>query len=38
VDLAHLARLVEAAARAARLLADGDAPAWKPGGRPLPPH
>ena len=34
VDLAHLARLVDAAARAARLLADGPAPAWHPGGRP----
>lgn len=38
VDIAHLTRLVEAAARAARLLADGDAPVWKPGGRPLPHH
>lgn len=38
VDLAHLARLAEAAARAARLLADGDPPVWNPGGRPLPPH
>ncbi|MEP6687559.1 MAG: M20/M25/M40 family metallo-hydrolase [Gemmatimonadales bacterium] len=38
VDLAHVARLAAAAARAARLLADGDPPVWKPGGRPLPPH
>jgi hypothetical protein len=36
VDLAHLARMVDATARAARLLADGEAPAWKPGGRPVP--
>ena len=36
IDDAHLARLVDAAARAARLLADGEAPAWKPGGRPAP--
>jgi Zn-dependent M28 family amino/carboxypeptidase len=38
VDLAHVARLAGAAARAARILADGDPPAWKPGGRPLPVH
>jgi hypothetical protein len=38
VDLAHLSRLAYAAARAARLLADGDPPVWKPGGRPLPAH
>ncbi|HET6578779.1 MAG TPA: M20/M25/M40 family metallo-hydrolase [Gemmatimonadales bacterium] len=37
IDDAHLARLVDAAARAARLLADGEPPAWKPGGRPVPP-
>jgi hypothetical protein len=36
VDLAHLARMVDATARAARLLADEDAPVWKPGGRPVP--
>ena len=34
IDDAHLARLVDATARAARLLADGDPPAWHPGGRP----
>ncbi|MBA3496689.1 MAG: M28 family peptidase [Gemmatimonadales bacterium] len=38
VDVAHLARLVDATARAARLLADGEAPVWKPGGRPVPPQ
>jgi Zn-dependent M28 family amino/carboxypeptidase len=36
IDTAHLAALVDATARAARLLADGDAPQWKPGGRPAP--
>ncbi len=34
IDGNHLATMVQAAARAARLLADGDAPAWNPGGRP----
>jgi Peptidase family M28 len=34
IDGRHLATMVRAAARAARLLADGDAPAWNPGGRP----
>ena len=34
IDGAHLATMVQAAARAARLLADGDAPTWNPGGRP----
>jgi hypothetical protein len=34
VEAGHLAALVDAAARAARLLADGEAPAWKAGGRP----
>jgi hypothetical protein len=36
VDLDHLARMVDAAARAARVLADGEAPTWYPGGRPAP--
>jgi Peptidase family M28 len=36
IDLDHLARLVDAAARAARLLADGEAPTWHPGGQPVP--
>jgi Zn-dependent M28 family amino/carboxypeptidase len=36
IDAAHLASLVDAVARAARLLADGDAPVWKSGGRPPP--
>src|SRR5690242_3007646 len=34
IDGRHLATMVRAAARAARLLADGDAPTWNPGGRP----
>ncbi|HEU5171161.1 MAG TPA: M20/M25/M40 family metallo-hydrolase [Gemmatimonadales bacterium] len=34
IDFAHLAGVVEAGARLVRLLADGEAPAWHPGGRP----
>ncbi|HET7468408.1 MAG TPA: M20/M25/M40 family metallo-hydrolase [Gemmatimonadales bacterium] len=34
IDARHLATMVQAAARAARLLADGEAPTWNPGGRP----
>ena len=34
VDPVHLARVIEATARAVRLLADGPRPAWKPGGQP----
>lgn len=34
VDAAHMARVVDAAVRAARLLADGPAPRWVPGGAP----
>jgi hypothetical protein len=37
LDYAHAARVVEAAARAVRLMADGPRPAWKAGGRPTPP-
>jgi len=33
-DPAHLAQAIVAAARAVRLLADGPAPQWVPGGRP----
>jgi Zn-dependent M28 family amino/carboxypeptidase len=36
-DTAHMAAVIEAAARAVRLLADGPKPEWKPGGRPEPP-
>jgi len=34
VDAVHLARVIEATARAVRLLADGPKPVWKPGGQP----
>ncbi|HKT61157.1 MAG TPA: M20/M25/M40 family metallo-hydrolase [Gemmatimonadales bacterium] len=34
IDGKHLAAMVQAAARAARILADGEAPTWNPGGRP----
>ena len=37
VDFPHMARVIDAAARAARLLADGRAPQWIPGGRPERP-
>ncbi|HEX2202736.1 MAG TPA: M20/M25/M40 family metallo-hydrolase [Longimicrobium sp.] len=37
IDFAHMTEVVRAAVRAARLLADGPAPVWKPGGRPTPP-
>ena len=33
-DPAHMAQVIAAAARAVRLLADGPAPRWTPGGRP----
>jgi Zn-dependent M28 family amino/carboxypeptidase len=35
-DAAHMAAVIEAAARAVRLLADGPKPEWKPSGRPEP--
>jgi hypothetical protein len=38
VDFAHLTSVVRAAAAATRLLADGPAPRWNPGGRPLAPQ
>ena len=34
IDPAHMAQVVSAAARAVRLLADGPAPQWTPGGKP----
>ena len=34
LDYAHMTSVIEAAARAVRLLADGPAPRWNPGGRP----
>jgi Zn-dependent M28 family amino/carboxypeptidase len=36
VDAGHMAALIDAAARAVRLLADGPRPEWKPGGMPGP--
>ena len=36
IDVAHMTRAVEAAARAVRVLADGPPVEWKPGGRPAP--
>ncbi len=33
-DVPHMAKVIEAAARAVRLLADGPKPEWKEGGRP----
>ncbi len=34
IDAGHMAEVIRAAVRAVRLLADGVAPQWKPGGRP----
>jgi len=34
IDFPHMARVVEAAAKLVRLLADGPRPEWHPGGRP----
>lgn len=34
IDFAHLELAVDAVARAVRILADGEAPTWSPGGRP----
>ena len=36
IDFAHLAQAADVVARAIRLLADGPAPTWRPGGRPTP--
>ena len=38
VDFAHMTAVIRAAAEATRLLADGPAPQWNPGGRPLQPQ
>jgi hypothetical protein len=35
VDFEHMTAVIEAAARAVRLLADGPRPDWHPGGRPV---
>ena len=37
VDFPHMTSVIRAGAAATRLLADGPAPRWYPGGRPLPP-
>jgi Iap family predicted aminopeptidase len=37
IDYAHMTAVIRAAAAATRLLADGEAPRWNPGGRPIPP-
>lgn len=34
LDYGHMAQVIEAGARAVRILADGPRPEWKPGGRP----
>lgn len=34
IDFGHVTMVIDAAARAVRILADGPAPAWNPGGRP----
>jgi hypothetical protein len=34
IDTVHMARVIEATAKAVRLLADGPKPEWHPGGRP----
>ena len=37
LDFDHLAQAADLVTRAARVLADGPKPTWKPGGRPAPP-
>ena len=37
IDFPHMTAVIRAAAAATRLLADGPAPRWYPGGRPMPP-
>lgn len=36
IDFDHMAKVIDAATRAVRMLADGPRPEWKPGGRPAP--
>jgi hypothetical protein len=38
IDFAHVTGVIRAGAMAARILADGPAPTWKPGGQPPPDH
>ncbi len=37
IDFPHMTAVIRAGAAATRLLADGPAPRWYPGGRPMPP-
>ncbi len=37
IDFDHMARVIDAAVQAVRMLADGPAPRWNPGGQPTPP-
>ena len=37
IDVEHASRTVQAAIDAVLVLADGERPAWHPGGRPEPP-
>ena len=37
IDFAHMTAVINAAVKAARILADGTAPQWKEGGRPAAP-
>lgn len=36
IDFEHMAQVTESAIDAVRLLADGETPRWRPGGRPVP--
>jgi Zn-dependent M28 family amino/carboxypeptidase len=36
IDFAHMTEVINSAARAVRLLANGPLPVWNPGGRPVP--
>jgi Zn-dependent M28 family amino/carboxypeptidase len=36
IDFAHMTAVINSAARAVRLLANGPLPVWNPGGRPVP--
>jgi hypothetical protein len=38
IDFAHVTGVIRAGAMAARILADGPAPTWKPGGQPAAEH
>ena len=36
IDFAHMTAVIDSAARAVQLLANGPLPVWNPGGRPAP--